>query len=51
MSRNYPGYVFPPLLLLSQGEEQKHWNNILFGLLGGVPDPHHMYPYSHMNAK
>lgn len=30
-----------------QGEEPKHWDNILLSMLGGVPDPHHLYPCSH----
>lgn len=32
------------LLMSLQGEEQKYWHHLVFGLPGGVPDSHHMYP-------
>ncbi|KAI3353299.1 hypothetical protein L3Q82_019842 [Scortum barcoo] len=32
---------------LLQGEEQKYWDHIMHSLLGGVPDPHYLYPYPH----
>lgn len=31
--------------VFQQGEKQKHWDNIMYSLLGGVPDPHYLYPY------
>lgn len=33
-----------------QGKRQKHRDNIVFRLLGGVPDPYYLYPFLYMHV-
>lgn len=45
-------FFFFKFLTLSrrQGKKQKHRDNIVFRLLGGVPDPYYLYPFLYMNV-